>query len=227
MKVCAAFALAAALAGGAQGSEAIRIAETHTLDAARLPSVPSATHALRLYLYTFQGTRWRAADAMQAAAQAALLLAQCGVTLESVELRVLEAPRRFHFYFTPVSRELLRSLDVTRPAIFFVEDTRNNPAFDAEAIGRGNARARPELENTIWIAHGARDLALALAHELLHVLSDSGEHSTEPGNLMRAETSADNVKLTAAQCERIRSRGVESGLLQRLGRMHSEARQAA
>ena len=59
---------------------------------------------------------------------------------------------------------------------------------------------------------------VALAHaelRIVHVLSDSGEHSDEPGNLMRAETAPGNDTLTAAQCERLRSRGEANGLLRR------------
>jgi hypothetical protein len=45
------------------------------------------------------------------------------------------------------------------------------------------------------------------------VLSDSGEHSDEPGNLMRVETSPDNTRLSDAQCRRLRERGAANGLL--------------
>ena len=68
-----------------------------------------------------------------------------------------------------------------------------SPAFDAEAIGRGNSGSRPELRDTVWIALGSRDLGIVLAHELAHVLMDSGEHSDEPGNLMRDETAPENT----------------------------------
>jgi hypothetical protein len=94
-----------------------------------------------------------------------------------------------------------------------VQETRSDPAFDAEAIGVSNAQRRPELANTVWVAYGARDLAHAIAHELVHVLSDSGEHSDALGNLMRDETSPENAALTAEQCARMRSRGAANGLL--------------
>jgi len=94
-----------------------------------------------------------------------------------------------------------------------VRDTRSRPAFDAEAIGRGNSRTRPELADTVWITATTRDPGVALAHELAHVLMDSGEHSEEPGNLMRDETSAKNTALTAAQCVRLRDTASANGLL--------------
>jgi hypothetical protein len=165
-------------------------------------------------LFHFTGSRWRTDDIVDALARAASLISTCGVTVTSAQINEVEAPRRFHFYFTPLSRELLRTIDAARPAIFFVEDTRNDPAFDAEAIGRSNSSNRPELVDTIWVAYGTRDLPYAIAHELVHVLSDSGEHSAEPGNLMHDETSPQNSRLSRAQCERLISTGVAHGLLQ-------------
>ena len=111
------------------------------------------------------------------------------------------------------SRDLLGRINVRKPAVFFVDDTHQQPPFDAEAIGRANARSRPELVDTIWVVHGARDLPQTLAHELVHVLSDSGAHSETAGNLMREETGSHDTRLTAAQCEAMRSRGRQNGLL--------------
>jgi hypothetical protein len=65
----------------------------------------------------------------------------------------------------------------------------------------------------VWIIHGARDPGIALAHELAHVLMDSGEHDNTPGNLMAEETTPDNTWLTAAQCARITATGSRNGLL--------------
>ena len=195
----------------------LALAQVVNVEVRRLPPVPAigATHELVLHLNTFRGTRWQVDEIMSAYAHAGRLLGQCGVAFASAELRVLAAPRRFHYYQTPVSRELVRTMQVGKPAVFFVEDTRNNPAFDAEAIGRANAFGRPELVNTVWVAHGARDLPYALAHELVHVLSDSGGHTSESGNLMQAETSPQNATLNAAQCALLRSRGEANGLLRR------------
>ena len=198
-----------ALALPAQAQEDVRVIESRTLPAVQNHA---ASHALRLAVYAFRGGRWSPQEITSAAGAAGRLLAQCGVAL-STELHVVQAPRRFHAYSTPVSRELLRRLRVRRPAVFFVDDTHNDPPFDAEAIGRANAASRPELADTVWVAHGARDLPQALAHELVHVLSDSGAHSNIPGNLMRDETGPHDAALTAAQCERMRSQGQANGLL--------------
>jgi hypothetical protein len=207
--------LALLLAAGtpALAAEEIRVIETRSIPIEHVPVANGASHELRVSLYTFSGTRWSREEIAAAALKGAGLLAQCGVALAGAELRVVEAPHRYRFYYTPVSRELLRWIKVSRPAIFFVDDTRNNPAFDAEAIGRENARTQPELADTVWVAYGARDLPQTLAHELVHVLSDHGGHSDEPGNLMRAHTSWRNTHLTDTQCGRLRSRGEANGLL--------------
>ena len=208
--------LAAALALLVSASS-LASTQVSAVEVRRLPPIPAigATHDLVLHLHTFRGSRWEVGEIMNAYSQAGRLLAQCGIASASAELRVLEAPQRFHYYQTPVSRELLRMVQTGKPAVFFVEDTRNNPAFDAEAIGRANAFGRPELVDTVWVAHGARDLPYALAHELVHVLSDSGGHTSKRGNLMQAETSPQNNKLDAAQCALVRSRGEAHGLLKR------------
>ena len=65
----------------------------------------------------------------------------------------------------------------------------------------------------MWITAAVRDSGIAFAHELAHVLMDSGEHSEEERNLMRDETSPRNKSLSAAQCARLRDEGGANGLL--------------
>lgn len=114
---------------------------------------------------------------------------------------------------TLVSRELARTLQPAKPAVYFVTDTRQQPAFDAEAIGRSNSRTRPELADSVWVTRATRDLGIALAHELVHVLSDSGGHVEEPGNLMQEDTAPGNTRLSSAQCAQLREVGARNGLL--------------
>lgn len=199
-------------ASAAHAAQAISIVEIRGLTPIE---APEATHEFSLHAHTFRGTRWRPDDIATAISASARLLAQCGVALAVSDLRVIEAPRIFHYYHTATSRRLLQALDAPRPAVFFVEDTRNVPGFDAEAVGIANARSRPELVNTVWVAHGARDLPQAIAHELVHVLSDNGSHSAERGNLMQDETSPTNDRLTPRQCDLLRSRGEANGLLRK------------
>ena len=201
------------LVANVAAAQPVRVVSTLPIAQAELPAVPVATHELRLAAHVFTGSRWSVTEIVAGVGGAARLLAQCDVALTNVELRVIEAPARFHVYFTPVSRALLRLIETTRPALFFVEDTRNQPAFDAEAIGRANSAKRPELADTVWISHGAPDLAITIAHELVHLLSDSGAHEVAPGNLMLPETAPDHTRLATHQCSALRTRGEANGLL--------------
>jgi hypothetical protein len=180
---------------------------------AALPALAQAPYVLRLTLVHFPDGAWRESEVTELAAQATGILGQCGVSPAPFEIVRAHEDARFRLFHTPRSRELARKLQPRRPAVFFVDGSLQRPAFDAEAIGRGNSRTRPELADTVWIVRDARDPALALAHELAHVLMDSGEHSEEQGNLMRDETSPGNTRLSAAQCIRLRDTGLANGLL--------------
>ena len=176
-------------------------------------SAEKPSHGFKLTLAFLDGSGWTSEAILAALQESARILRQCGVAMASAELVRIGAPDRFRDFHSPTSRELARALPLAKPAVYFVAGTRQRPAFDAEAIGRGNSRTRPELADTVWITRGTRDLGIALAHELAHVLMDSGEHSDEPGNLMRDETAPGNVDLTALQCARLRETGAENGLL--------------
>jgi hypothetical protein len=201
----------------AQETIKIKVAERYTLAAEQIyprgPARNDATHQLTLTLVYFTGSGWPR-DAMEEAVRnVAEILEQCGLLLRQVELVRVDAPQRYHYLNTPVSRELARALQLPRPTVYFVTDTRHQPAFDAEAIGRGNSQSRPELTDSVWVTRATRDVGNALAHELVHVLTDSGEHVERPGNLMRAETSPENTWLTGTQCAQMRDVGTKNGLL--------------
>jgi hypothetical protein len=210
--------LGAVFLAHAQSAAPLRLADTFPLPEHELPYAGTrpATHRLQLDLVTFRDTTWEPARILAAVREAAGILAQCGVHLERAELRRFDGgDPALRYLSTPVARGLVRRLQVAKPAVFFVRDTRHRPVFDAEAFGTGNTATRPELSGTVWITARIRDLPVALAHELAHVLMDSGEHSAAPGNLMRDETAPGNRHLTPEQCARIVSAGERSGLLQR------------
>jgi hypothetical protein len=169
---------------------------------------------LPLTLAVLQRSGWTLEQVADAAKQAAGLLVQCGIAVGPIELYEIEAPTRFRSLNTPVSREMVKALLLPKPTVFFVAGTLHQPAFDAEAIGRGNSRTRPEMADTVWVAAGTHDLGLVIAHELAHVLADSGAHSNEPGNLMNENTSPVSTRLTQAQCSAMRSTAHANGLLQ-------------
>lgn len=176
-----------------------------------LPAPGKPTHLLELRAVNLDD--WPDAEINSAMRTAAEILGQCGVHLSRIDLLRVSAPESHRHFETPRSRELAGALELPRPAVFFTAGTRQVPAFDAEAIGRGNSRSRPELRDTVWIARGARDLGLVVAHELAHVLMDSGEHDLSPENLMAPFTSPQNTRLTAAQCARLTTTGQRHGLL--------------
>ena len=203
--------LLAGLPALAQDTRPISILEQHELLVEHGTASPS--HHLTLTLAYLEGGGWEPEAIRSAVLQSARILAQCGVALTKVEMVRIDAPVRFRDYYTPLSRELARALPLARPTVYFVADTRQRPAFEAEAIGRGNSRTRPELMDTVWITRSARDLGIVLVHELSHVLMDSGEHSEEPGNLMREDTTRENTRLSDAQCARLRDTGSVNGLI--------------
>jgi hypothetical protein len=206
-------ACTAFLAGGVALSQ-VAVIERQSLSGAELGASATATLRLHLTVLRLEGSGWTGERALAILRVAAGILAQCGVAVDRAELQSLAAPNHLDFS-TPAARELARAYPVSRPAVYLVRDTNSRPAFDAEAIGRGNSRTRPELADTVWMTAATRDPGVALAHELAHVLMDSGEHSEEEGNLMREETSPRNVSLSAAQCARLRETGRRNGLLEK------------
>jgi hypothetical protein len=219
MRRIAAVCSIVAVCGCAQGPPPLRIAATWPLPAHELAygGAQPATHRLQLDLYTFADTSWQPERIVSAVREAAAILAQCGIRLERAELYSLAGgDPRFRYLSTPAGRALVRRMQPAKPAVFFVRDTRHQPVYDAEAFGRGNTATRPELAGTVWITAYIRDLPVALAHELAHVLMDAGDHTQEPGNLMREDTAPANTSVTATQCERMTGRGTENGWLQRV-----------
>lgn len=169
---------------------------------------------LRLNLVYLMASGWTRVEIESAAAQAAAILSRCGVAMRQARLHLVEGPVRYADFFVPRSRELAQRMPYPRPTVYFVRDTRQPVAFDAEAIGLSNSRTRPELANTVWITRAIRDPGISLAHELAHVLMDSGEHSDAPRNLMRDQTAPENTELTPAQCRRLRDTGLAHRLLE-------------
>ena len=206
-----AFLLLVLVAFAAQAQEAIKVLERREVPVEHRMS--PATHELKLTLAFLDGSGWTPEAILAPVQESARILGQCGVAMANAELVRIGAPDRFRDFHSPTSRELARALPLAKPAVYFVAGTRQRPAFDAEAIGRGNSRTRPELADTVWITRGTRDPGIALAHELAHVLMDSGEHSEEPGNLMREDTAPGNAQLTELQCARLRDVGSANGLL--------------
>ncbi len=209
-----AFVACAALLAASVALSQVTLVERQILSGAELGAPSAAALRLRLSLVRLEGSGWTRERSLTILRDAAGILAQCGVAMDRAEIHSLAAPNHLDFS-TPAARELARAHPVPRPAVYLVRDTKSRPAFDAEAIGRGNSVTRPELADTVWMTAATRDPGVALAHELAHVLMDSGEHSGEEGNLMREDTSPRNVSLSGVQCARLRETGSRNGLLER------------
>ena len=208
--------LAALLAcHGALAQPQIAVVDQVSITAAHLQTPPGSSHRLKLSVIHLDGIGWHAEPVLHALRQTTAILSQCDVAIVGVEWVSLATPPRYWDFSTPLARELVRLHPVAKPTIYLVRDTPNFRAYEAEAFGRANSPTRPELADTIWVAAGARDLGIVFAHELAHVLMDSGDHSDEPGNLMSGESSPANTTLSVTQCTRLRETARSNGLLQR------------
>ncbi len=165
--------------------------------------VSGSTHQLRPTLVILEGTGWQIGAIREAMAKAAPILAQCGIVIPQITVRVVEGPERVKNFRNDWSAELVSELAPERPAVFFVRDTLQEIPFDAEAIGRSNSRKRRQLADTVWMTAVAQDIDISLAHELYHVVADSGQHDSDPMNLMHERSNGTNTTLRASQCLRV------------------------
>jgi hypothetical protein len=174
------------------------------------------THELILTLIYFERTSWDFARLEHILKHAAQLLGQCGIYIPRADLHMLRGPEIFLYFTDSNAARLAGRLSFPRPTVYFVRDTLKADAYEAEAIGRANSTTRPILTNTVWITEGISDAGIAVAHEIAHVLMDSGEHVDLTQNVMRADTSPENIKFTDTQCETMRRVGMEGELLKPL-----------
>lgn len=169
------------------------------------PVIPIALEVLVLT------DEWSEAQIDLALEEAQRILSQCGVQFTDVDILSVDAAQYLQDLATGSARTLLSHVRSSgskrRIAIVFARDTRMSQSFDAEAFGEANTRSRPWLTNSVWLTLALRDRGIALAHELFHVLVNSGAHSEQPGNLMLARTSGSNRSLSDQQCRQLRKSG--------------------
>lgn len=174
---------------------------------------PSAGFVFEPTFAYFEGTAWSRDTLRRHARRMAAILGQCDIHVSGIDVRVLEGPNAYHYFHERSARALVHRLGLPTPTVYFVRDTLRVNAYDAEAFGKANTAARPELRYTAWFTEDTRDPGVALAHELVHILMDSGRHVHAPDNLMRGETEPTGTELTAEQCEAIIGQGTANGLL--------------
>lgn len=160
---------------------------------------------------------WDKQEVDASIASASHLLSQCGIGFAEYEFVALRGPRSANFFGGPLTDELIKVLPPTRPAVVFLKETLNPDRFEAEAIGEANSRGREWLAQSLWMTRLLSATGHALAHELAHLLMNSGEHVIDAGNLMHAEVDQSNARLTTAQCDRMRDVGLRLGLLSSAG----------
>ena len=133
------------------------------------------------------------------------LFDQCGLAIKAEELiRVNGA--KYISNLSPGSaltlhRYLGDQLHTDATTIYFAADTDMQTKFDAEAFGKANTRTRPWMRNSLWVTSVTPDTGNAIAHELFHILANSGQHSKEANNLMQNRTSPQNIRLSVTQCQ--------------------------
>lgn len=157
--------------------------------------------------------RWSAPRIASSLEQAYRILAQCDIGPGKVSAYAIDAADYLRDLSTGSARSLLETLDPRRPVVVFARDTRMREAYLGEAFGAGNTRRRPWLVNSVWLMHDVDDAGIALAHELYHVLANSGAHVDGEPNLMQAYTRPDSTALNEGQCRQARDVGRANGLL--------------
>jgi len=174
-------------------------------DLAGVPEPVAPTHALRPIFVVLDGNGWDLDAIRGAAGEAAGILAQCGIVVPEVTVRLVEGPERASIFRDDWSSALVSELEPRTPTVYFIRDIFPEFEFDdeAQALGRSNTRRRPKLADTVWMTVAVQDLGISLAHELYHALADSGQHAPETDNLMHARTGGDNTRLRASQCLRL------------------------
>ena len=164
-------------------------------------------------LIVMRNSGWDVRRVQDIAQKGAALIIPCGITVKPAAVLEVEANTSLRDFSRSNARLLSSEVAPGGPRVFFIRDTLDRPAYDAVTFGTGNSRRNPELRFTVWMTALTRDPHIALAHELVHVLLDDGAHSTLPHNLMRSDTSPDNLELTPEQCTRMRDTARKNGLL--------------
>ncbi len=180
------------------------------------PDLPSASSGLRVDLdFLLLDPRWPISRVRDALQQAFRILAQCDVVAGEVNGFSIQAADYLLDLSSGNARTLLEAVAAQQPTLVFARDTRMRDQYLGEAFGYGNTRHRPWLTNSVWLMRDVDDAGIALAHELYHVLANSGAHVQGRPNLMQPDTRPESTELTAQQCRQARDAGIANGLLSR------------
>ena len=181
----------------------------------KVATVDSKTLKLDLSIVVLEESGWRDSQIPGLIDRIDHILSQCSIRVTRVREYVLRVSPRLLDFDAATSHTLVNQTNIPKPILFMMRDTLRDPAYEGEAFGKANSRYREWLQNTIWVIASITDPDVGIAHELLHVLSDSGEHVSEQGNLMQANTRRGEIYLKPTQCQRARQTALANGLLAR------------
>lgn len=159
--------------------------------------------SLNVNIVLLENSGWTVKQAKTAANLANKIYKTCGIYLDFTlnQVNVNDYLLNLH---SLTSRTLIEKLSLTTPVIFLVKDTQREEPFEAEAFGVINTKRLPWLKNTAWLVSYIKDPGIAMAHELVHILVDNGDHSDQKGNLMNDMTSPNNTHISKSQCQEIK-----------------------
>ncbi len=141
------------------------------------------------------------------------ILEQCGIGAGDISIQSFVGDDYLRDLSTGSAYTLLGAISGTNARVVFARDTHMQEPFTGEAFGPDNTRRRPWLVNSVWLMLDIEDEGIALAHELFHVIANSGDHVEGRGNLMQGRTDRGSQSLTTDQCEHARATAVANRLL--------------
>lgn len=180
-----------------------------------LPAADGAAYWLEPDIVLLHGSGWKREALLDMLRTVARVYRQCDIGLRRARLLRVSVADRLLDFDAATARTLLSAVQPRRPTVILVRDTLREPAYEGEAFGLANVRVQEWLRNTVWLVQDLQDGGIALAHELFHVLSNSGDHVETAANLMRSRTDGKATRLTAEQCARARETALRQQLLQR------------
>ena len=159
-------------------------------------------------------SRWSRQRIEQTVQQAFQILAQCELIPGEVSIHTVSGDDYLRDLSTGSAHTLFEAVGSAKATVVFARDTLMQAAYLGEAFGLGNTRMRPWLANSVWLMLDVEDAGIALAHELYHVIANSGAHVEGVANLMQARTRPESLALTTEQCRLAQASGVANQLLQ-------------